>query len=98
MFDNFYKSNIEYEEFNGIGSNNQPTFKTKVNIKGIRVKGQIKVVHTDDGDETTCTICYRTRQRIIPQSKLNGREVMMCIPVNALWVSEEQVGYTSYVK
>lgn len=96
MFDTFYKNNIEYEEFDGLGSNQQPTFKSKVNIRGIRLKGQIKVVHTDDGDETTCTICYRTTQKIVPQSKLNGRIVMECTPVNALWI--DNAGFISYVK
>lgn len=98
MFDEFFKD-ITYEEFQGLGDSNEPLpLLPPVSIKGLRLKGQIKVVHTDDGDQTTCTICYKTKQYIKPMSKLNGREVMECTPVNALWVSDERAGYLSYVK
>lgn len=97
MFDRFFKQ-LEYEEYKGLSDSGQPTWKTVTNIDGLRLKGQIKVVTSDDGDSTTCNIVYKTKQRIIPLSKINGRTVMECVPVNALWVTEDKAGYLSYVK
>jgi hypothetical protein len=97
MFDRFFKQ-LEYEEYIGISVTGQPTYANKKLIDGLRLKGQVKVVTSEEGDSTSCNIVYKTKQKIIPLSKINGRTVMECVPVNALWVSEDKAGYLSYVK
>lgn len=97
MFDYFFKD-IKYEEYNGLTASNQPSYKSAVNIKGLRLKGQIKVTTSDDGDSTTCSICYKTQVEVKPLSKIEGRTVVDCTPVNALWVDEDKAGYLVYVK
>lgn len=97
MFDMFFKK-LDYEEYNGVSNSQMPLYKEAIQIEGIRLKGQIKVITSDNGDSTTCNIVYKTKQKIIPLSKLNGRTVMECVPVNALWISENNAGYLSYVR
>lgn len=97
MFNRFFKQ-LEYEEYLGLGVTGQPTWKPVTEIEGLRLKGQIKVVTSEDGDSTSCNIVYKTMQKIVPLSKINGRTVMECVPVNALWVTEDKAGYLSYVK
>lgn len=94
MFDNYY-STIEYKEYVGLTDSGQPSYKNTVNIKGLRLKGQIKVSHSNDGDTTSCSIVYKTKEKIVPLSMINGREVMECVPVSGFG---RDCGYLSYVK
>ena len=63
--------------------------------KGIRTKGQIKVEHSADGDTTSCNIVYKTKERLVPKSLLNGREIVECVPVAGFGLD---CGYINYVK
>lgn len=95
MFDINY-TDLDYEQYTGLNESNQPSYAAKTTIRGMRVKGEIKVIHNEnDGDSTTCTICYRTNNRIVKNSRLNGREVVDCVPVSTFGLDE---AYLSYVK
>lgn len=97
MFDFFFKD-IRYEEYIGKTSSNTNKYSEPRLIKGLRLKGYIKVTTDGNGESTSCSIAYKTKEKIKPFSKLNGREVTECIPVEALFISEEDAGYISYVK
>lgn len=94
MFDEFHQ-NLTYKRFVGLTPSDTALYDSEVTVKGLRVKGQIKVVHSEDGDTTTCTICYRTQQQLVPKSLLEGREIMESVPINALGLD---TGYLNYVK
>jgi hypothetical protein len=64
-------------------------------IKGLRVKGSIKVVHDKGGDSTTCSIVYRTADKLVVGSKLNGREIMESVKIDSFLPN---AGYLNYVK
>ena len=95
MFDNIYYQELNYKKYLGKTSSDTDTYAETVVIKGLRLKGQIKVVHSEDGDTTTCTIVYKTKERLIPKSLINGREIMECVAVAGFGLD---CGYLSYVK
>lgn len=86
---------IKYEKCVTESKTNTPSLLAPVVIKGLRVRGNIKVTHSDNGDSTTCTIVYRTAEKIPAHSKLNGHEVMESVKINAFG---RNVGYLNYVK
>lgn len=94
LFSAFHKP-IKYREYDGLSDSNVPLYKPATDIKGLRIKGQTKVVHTEDGDQVTCTIVYRTDDQLVPKSMLDGHEIMESVPVNALMLD---TGYLNYVK
>ena len=95
MFNSIYRDEIKYKEYTGLNKSGQPSYKTEQIIKGLRLKGQIRVTTSDDGDSTTCNIQYKTPNKIVPLSQLNGRTVMECVKVAGLG---RDCGYISYVK
>ena len=95
MFDNYF-DDLKYKEYAGMGKTGQAnSFKDTRLVKGIRLKGQLKNTHGTDGDTTTCTIVYKTKEYIVPKSMLEGREVMECVKVPAFGRDH---GYMIYVK
>lgn len=95
LFSAFY-NDLEYKEFDGLtDTNTGVVYKNPVKIKGLRIKGQTKVIHTEDGDQVTCTIVYRTDDKLVPMSLLEGHEIMESVPINALMLD---TGYLNYVK
>ena len=95
MFDNYF-DDLKYQEYIGEGRTGQSAgYKDAIYIKGIRLKGQLKNTHSSDGDTTTCTIVYKTKEYAVPHSKLENREVMECIKVAAFGRDH---GYMVYVK
>ena len=95
MFDNYF-NDLEYREYAGMSQTGQAnSFKEPRYIKGIRLKGQLKNTHSSDGDTTTCTIVYKTKEYVVPHSKLENREVMECVKVAAFGRDH---GYMVYVK
>lgn len=95
MFSYFHKP-LKYKEYIGLSDSNQPLYNPETEVLGLRTKGQTKVVHTEDGDEITCTIVYRTDQQLVKQSLLDGHEIMESVPINALMLTP--TGYLNYVK
>ena len=95
MFDNIYKDDLKYKEYLGVSNTNQPTYKPEQVIKGLRLKGKVKVVTSKDGDSTSCDIQYKTPNRLVPLSTINGRTIMECVRVAGLG---HNCGYVSYVK
>ena len=95
MFDNIYRDELEYKEYTGLGNSGQPSYAPKQKIKGLRLKGKINVITNKDGDSTSCNIAYKTPNRLIPLSQINGRTIMECIKVAGLG---HNCGYISYVK
>lgn len=95
MFENIYYEDLKYKRYTGKTSSNTDDYAETVIIKGLRLKGQIKVVHGEDGDTTTCSIVYKTKEPLVTKSFINGREIMECIPVAGLGLN---CGYLSYVK
>lgn len=95
MFDNIYIDELTYREYVGLTNSGQPSYKPEVVIKGLRLKGKIRVVTNKDGDSTSCDIAYKTPFKIIPLSMINGRTVMECVKVPGLG---HNCGYISYVK
>lgn len=95
MFDNIYYQQLKYKRYLGKTDSNTDSYASEVIIKGLRLKGQLKVVHSADGDSTTCSIVYKTKEPLVPKSFLNGREIMECVPVAGLGLD---CGYLSYVK
>lgn len=95
MFDFIYYQDLKYKEYNGKSDSNTDSYKAEVTIKGIRTKGQIKVEHSADGDTTSCNIVYKTKERLVPKSLLNGREIVECVPVAGFGLD---CGWLSYVK
>lgn len=95
MFDNYF-NDLEYKEYAGMSQTGQAnSFKEARYIKGIRLKGQLKFTHGNDGDTTTCTIVYKTKEYIVKGSKLEDREVVECVKVAAFGRDH---GYMVYVK
>lgn len=92
---NIYHKPLKYKEFTGLSPSNTPMYANETTILGLRTKGNIKVIHTEDGDEVTCSIVYRTAFPLVPKSLLEGREIIECVPINALFLS---TGYLCYVK
>lgn len=95
MFDNIYRDDLKYKEYTGLTNTNQPSYKPEQTIKGLRLKGKIKVVMNKDGDSTTCDIAYKTPNKLVPLSMINGRTIMESIKVPGLG---HNCGYISYVK
>lgn len=95
MFDNIYKDDLKYKEYIGVSNTNQPTYKQEQVIKGLRLKGKVKVVTSKDGDSTSCDITYKTPNKLVPLSTINGRTIMECVKVQGLG---HNCGYVSYVK
>lgn len=95
MFNNIYRDILEYKEYTGLGNSGQPNYSPKQMIYGLRLKGQIKVTTSEDGDATTCNIAYKTPNKLVPLSQLNGRTIMECVKVPGLG---RDCGYVSYVK
>jgi hypothetical protein len=94
MFDYFHKP-LRYKEFDGLTDSDQPIFKPETTVLGLRVKGQTKVIHGEDGDAVTCTIVYRTAEPLVPKSFIEGHEIMESVPINAMMLS---TGFLNYVK
>jgi hypothetical protein len=95
MFENIYRDELHYKEYNGLTNSGQPSYKSEQVIKGLRLKGNIKVVTSKDGDSTSCTIAYKTPEKLIPLSMLEGRTIMECVKVQGLG---HDCGFVSYVK
>lgn len=95
MFDNIYRDELKYKEYTGLTNSGQPSYKPEQTINGLRLKGKIKVVMSKDGDSTSCDIAYKTPDRLVPLSQLNGRTIMECVKVQGLG---HNCGYVSYVK
>lgn len=95
MFDNIYYEDLVYEEYNGLNDSNTESWKEPVNIKGLRLKGSIKVTHSSDGDSTTSSLVFKTKDKLIPKSRIDGREIIDCVPVPGLGIN---CGYMSYTK
>ena len=95
MLDNIYRDELKYREYLGENDSQQETFAPVRTIKGLRLKGNIKVTTGKDGDSTTCSISYKTPERLIPRSEINGRVIMECVKVAGLG---HDCGYVSYVK
>ena len=95
MFE-YYYNDLEYREYAGMGQTGQAnSFKEPRIIKGIRLKGQLKYTHGTDGDTTTCTIVYKTKEYVVKGSKLEDREIVECVKVSAFGRDH---GYMVYVK
>ena len=95
MLNNIYRDELHYKEYIGLTNTGQPSYKDEEITKGLYLKGKIKVITSEDGDSTTCDICYKTPNRLIPLSTIDGRTIMMCKKVPALGYD---CGYVSYVK
>lgn len=95
MFENTYYEDLVYEEYNGLNDSNTESWKEPTNIKGLRLKGSIKVTHSSDGDSTTSSLVFKTKDRLIPKSRIDGREIIDCVPVPGLGIN---CGYMSYTK
>lgn len=95
MFNSMLRDDLKYEQASMNTETNTKLFLSPVMIKGLRVKGSIKVVHSESGDSTTCSIVYRTKDKLVVGSKLNGREIMESVKINS-FVSD--AGYLNYVK
>jgi hypothetical protein len=95
MFESIYYQELKYKEYKGKTSSNTDSYAPETIIKGLRLKGQLKVVHSEDGDTTSCTIVYKTKDPLVTKSLINGREIMECVPVPGLGLN---CGYLSYVK
>lgn len=93
MFDEFYED-IKYEQYVAESKSNTPHLLSPVIIKGLRLKGgKISVSHSDSGDTTTCSIVYKTKNKIPVHSKLNGREVVECVKLHTFGVYEAYLNY-----
>lgn len=95
MFETIYYQKLRYKEYKGKSSSNTDLYDDEILIDGLRIRGDIKITHSDDGDTTTCNIVYRTRDKLVAKSLLNGREIMECVPVAGLGLN---CGYVNYVK
>jgi hypothetical protein len=95
MFNSMLREDLNYEQASMNTDTNTKLYLAPKIIKGLRVKGSIKVVHSESGDSTTCTIVYRTKDKLVVGSKLNGREIMESVKINS-FVSD--AGYLNYVK
>ena len=95
MFDNIYRDELKYREYTGLGKSGQPSYAPERVIKGLRLKGRIKVITDKDGDSTTCNIEYKTPEKLIPLSMIEGRTIMECVKVQGLG---HNCGWVSYVK
>lgn len=95
LFDNIYTDELRYKEYKGLSNTQTETYAQERIIKGLRLKGKIKVVTSTDGDSTSCDIYYKTPDKLVPLSKLNGRTIMECVKVAGLG---HNCGYVSYVK
>lgn len=94
MFEGIYYQKLIYQQYLGKTASNTDSYAEETIVMGLRIKGELKVVHSADGDTTTCTIVYRTKEPLVPKSLLNGREIMECVPVAGLGLD---CGYVSYV-
>ena len=94
MFD-ILKEDLRYEEASYNTKTDTKILLAPVVIKGLRVKGSIKVTHSEGGDSTTCSIVYRTAEQLVVGSKLNGREIMESVKINSFL---HDAGYLNYVK
>ena len=95
MLDNIYREDLKYRECIGLTNSGKPILAPEVIIKGLRLKGRIRVVTSQDGDSTSCDIAYKTPGPLVKNSTINGRTIMECKKVSALGYD---CGYESYVK
>lgn len=95
MFDNIYYQTLQYKKYIGLNDAGHEIYEKEVDIKGLRLKGQIKIVESSDGDYSTSTVCYKTPMYIVPNSLINGRTVMECYEVAGMGLN---CGFISYVK
>lgn len=95
MFDEFYED-IKYEQYIAESKSNTPHLLPAVYIKGLRLKnGRVKVSTSKDGDTSTCSIVYKTKEKINKHSKLNGREVVESVKLSTFGIYD---AYLNYVK
>lgn len=94
MIDSYFKT-LKYEEYDGVDDNNKDIYKPVINIKGLRMSGRLKIVHAESGDYTESSVIYKTKEKLIAGSLLEGREIMECVPVEGLGF---KCGYLSYLK
>lgn len=89
------REDLRYEQATYNTETDTKILLSPVIIKGLRVKGSIKVTHSEGGDSTTCSIVYRTKDKLVIGSKLNGREIMESVKINSFL---PDAGYLNYVK
>lgn len=94
MFNSYFKS-LKYEEYIGLGDSGQESYKEAVDIKCLRMSGRLKIVHNEGGDYTESSVVYKTKEKLVAKSLLNGREIMECVPVEGFGLD---CGYLSYLK
>lgn len=94
MFSRFYKP-LRYKEFNGLGESGTDSYLAESTIQGLRIKGQTKVTTDKNGQSVTCSIVYRVERYVPPNSLIEGREVMECVPINSLSLN---TGYLCYMR
>lgn len=92
---NILRDELKYEEASRNTETDTKILLAPVMIKGLRVKGSVKVTHSESGDSTTCSIVYRTKDKLVIGSKLNGREIMESVKINSFL---PDAGYLNYVK
>ena len=98
MFDLFNKNftELRYEKYGLIGDTGVSKLNPPSILMGLRLKGNMRVSINGNGEETvTSTIQYRVGEYVPPNSKINGRLVTECVPINALGID---TGYIVYVK
>lgn len=90
-----YWGEVNYKEYNGLGTTGQPSFKESVKIKALLLSGKTTYTYNSDGDTTSCSFVYKTVNKLVKKSQINGREIMDCVKVEGLG---RNCGYMSYVK
>lgn len=66
-----------------------------VEIRGLRCKGYNKVTTSKDGETVTSSVIFRTPDKIVVGSKLDGHTVMDCVAIDSF---ADAAGYLSYCK
>lgn len=94
MFDSYWQP-LKYEEFIKLESNGTPKYKDAVIVKGLRLSGRLKITHTESGDITDSSVIYKTKEKLIKGSKLEDREIMERVRVEAFGLD---AGYLNYLK
>lgn len=94
MIDSYFDS-LKYKEFIELNKSGQPQYKPERIVKGLRLSGRLKIVHTESGDYTESSVIYKTVEKLKAQSLLEGREIMECVHVPGLGYN---CGYMSYLK
>lgn len=94
MLDYYFRP-LKYKEYNGLNNSNQPIYKEETTVLGLRLRGRLTVTHTESGDTTESSVVYKTKEKLVPQSLLEGREIADCVKVEGLGFD---CGYMSYLK